>query len=160
MVEQIQKYLSDKLEEAGIVTTVVTTMKDLESFGGTHVGAVIVDKDSFEDFKKSTIFEADEKKYNRIQRFKRETTVNVIIGEYDSLACDEIFIKFLNIIDKGFLDDKGNYVYLELLEAEWISDNDSILQSNIAVQIPIKCTSGIYKDVEFANVIPNIEVDE
>lgn len=163
MIEQIQTYLSDKLLKAGIRTTVATTMKELESFGGTHVGAVIIDKDNFEEFKKSTVFKADEKQYTRVQKLKRETMVNVIIGEYSNSECDKIFTNFLNLLDKGFVDDAGNFVYLELLEADWISDKDSILQSNIAVQLPIKCTSSIYKDIEFLDVseeIPIIDIEE
>ncbi len=160
MLEQIQKYLSDKLIDAGITTTVLTTMKELESYSGTHVGAVIIDKDNLEKYKKTTRFSLDDKTFNRVQKFKRETTVNVIIGEYDAESCDAIFTKFLTILDSGFYDDNKNYVYLEILEADWISDKDSILLSNMAVQVPIKCTSDVYNDYKFVDVTPVIEVVE
>ncbi len=159
MLEQIQKYLTDKLIDAGITTTVLTTMKELESYSGTHVGAVIIDKDNLEKYKRTTRFSLDDKTFNRVQKFKRETTVNVIIGEYDAESCDAIFTKFLTNLDSGFYDDNKNYVYLEILEADWISDKDSILLSDIAVQVPIKCTSDVFNDIELTPMVSSVDIE-
>ncbi len=154
MIEEIQEYLSKKLYDAGIETKICTTMEELKNFDNQQVGGVIVDKDTLTEHKKIINFEIEGRKFKRKQLFKRETRINVIIGEFEALQCDEIFIKLISLIDKGFYDKNGNYVYLDLQESLWIESDYSISKSNITVKTDIICTSGIYKDSEIKQLDP------
>ena len=152
MIEIYQAYLATLLKSAGIKTKICITMKELQSFDNAHVGAVIVDKDLIESSYDKKIYEDMGKTKKRIKKYRRDTTINVVIGEHDATKCDSIFAKFLSIIEKGTYDANGNWVEIELGEAEWVSDKDSILKSKIAVEMPIIFHGGIYQDYEYKKV--------
>ncbi|WP_069997821.1 hypothetical protein [Cellulosilyticum sp. I15G10I2] len=160
MIEVYQNYIVTKLKEAGIKTKVCISMKELKNFSGAHVGAVIVDKDRFEREKKNKVYQVGDSTVKRIKKLSRETTVNVIIGEFETSKCDEIFARFLSLIDKGIYDTEGNYIVIEIEEADWVDKEDSILQSKIAVQLPIIFYGGIYQDITYKPFVPDISMNE
>jgi len=160
MIEIYQDYIEKKLKEAGIKTKVFQTMKELKTFTGAHVGAAIVDKDRFQREKKNKVYQVNDSTVKRIKKLSRETTVNVIIGEFETSKCDEIFARFLSLIDKGIYDTEGNYIAIEIEEADWVDKEDSILQSKIAVQLPITFYGGIYQDVTYKPFVPDITIKE
>lgn len=160
MIEVYKKYIAAKLKEAGIKTKVCMSMKELKNFSGTHIGAVIVDKDRFEREKKNKVYQVGDNTIKRIKKLSRETTVNVIIGEFETSKCDEIFARFLSLIDKGIYDTEGNYIAIEIEEADWVDKEDSILQSKIAVQLPVTFYGGIYQDVNYKPFVPEFSISE
>lgn len=160
MIEVYQDYIEKKLKEAGIKTKVCRTMKELTTFSNAHVGAAIVHKDKLEREKKNKVYEVEGSTIKRIRKFRRETTVNVVIGEFEASKCDEIFTRFLALIDRGIHDTSGNYVSIEIDEVDWVDKEDSILQSKIAAQIPITFHGGIYQDATYKSFIPDINISE
>lgn len=160
MIEMYQLYLEEKLKESGVKEKICKTMKELQNFQGSHVGAVIVDFDKLDKHKKNKVYEVGEKKIKRVKKFDRITRLNIIIGDQEIYKCDAIFATFLSKIDRGIVDPDGNFVEIELEQADWISDKDSILKSKIAVQLPINFHGGIYKDYVYADVVPYILLDD
>ena len=160
MIELYQDYIEKKLKEAGIKTKVCKSMKELKGFSGTHVGAAIVDKETFEREKKNKVYQSNDNTVKRIMKLRRITIVNVIIGEFETSKCDEIFATFLSVMDKGIHDTEGNYIAIEIGEADWVDREDSILQSKIAVQLPITFYGGIYQDVTYRPFIPDVSINE
>ena len=161
MIGQYRDYLTEKLKDAGIKSTILTSMKKLGLSQESHVGAVLFEGDNFERSGSKTIYRDDRgNKQKRIKVFDRGTTFNVIIGEYDQEKCEKIFEDFMSSLDKGLMVD-GNYIPIEIEEADWVDKDDSILKAKIAVQIKVRFDGGIYKDVSFAKVkeykIDNIE---
>lgn len=151
MVELYQDYIEKLLKESGM-KKVCKTMKELELFSNPHVSAVIIDKDAFEVKDKRKVYDNNGNTVKRVRKYERNTTLNVVIGEYETVKCDDYFAKFLSLIDKGIYDNDGNFISIELGEADWVSSKDSILKSTIAVQIPVIFHGGIYKEHEYKKV--------
>lgn len=160
MIELYQKYIEDKLKEAGIKTLIHKTMKSLQDYKEPHVGAVIVDSDKLSLEKQSKVYEVGEQKIKRVKKFSRTTQLNVIIGEYKVAKCDEIFTVFLSLLDAGIYDLDGNYIAIELEDAAWVSDKDNILKSSIAVQVPVRFVGGIYADYQYKTITPHVLLAE
>ncbi|MCY9765201.1 SON protein [Paenibacillus alvei] len=161
MIEQSKEYLIQKLKDAGIKSKIFTTMKELKAHQNSHVGAVIPDSDIFErSFNKKIYSDNNNLKHKRRKMFERHTTFVVVIGEYQQDKADEIFENFLASLDPGIVIN-GNYTPIEVEEADWVAEQDSILKAAIAVQLKVKFVGGIYKDTDFARVgeyeVRNIE---
>lgn len=148
MIEKIKTYLIGKLTAAGIKRPPFETHKALTGSGAVHLGAVLMEDEKLVwDGSKKTYTDEDGNRIKRICKFTRTNKVLVIIGEKDEGSCSEIYTTFLSLLDKGFDDGDGNWVTIEILSTEWMTDEDHILKSKIAVQLVLEITSGIYNDV-------------
>ncbi|WP_245157101.1 SON protein [Anaerovorax sp. IOR16] len=161
MIGLCMDYLEGKLKETGIKGKVRTTEKELKLCQDSHVGAVLFEKESFTRSGSKKVYSEGESKKKRTKIFNRQSYFSVTIGEYSIGKCEEIFLKFMESLDRGILDEKGNYIYLEIEGAEWVDEKDSILRSKMAVQILIRFDGGIYKDSVYGNLqeatIENVE---
>jgi len=159
MYTECQKYLSGKLKAAGIHSQIITSMKKLQLYQDAHVGAVLFETETFtrSNLKKTyTDEKGDDRKRHKI--LLRETTFSVIIGDAVPENTERIFEAFLVAIETG-LYINGNYTLIEVLDAEWVDDDDSILKSKVAVNVKVKFTGGVYKDILLAK-LSGIEVVE
>lgn len=157
MIEQYRDYLVKKLQEAGIKAKVYTTLKELKASQESHIGAVLFESDKFKRSGSKKVFKDDQGKKKRIKIFERNTYFTITIGEYKQDKCEEIFENFLTLLDKGILLNE-NYVPIEIEDADWVDKDDSILKSQIAVQILIRFEGGIYKDINFTK-LNDVEIE-
>lgn len=149
MINECRQYLKDKLKDAGIKTKIITTMKELKITQENHLGAVLFESDDFEkSIKKRQFINGNGDKQKRTQKLERKTQFTVIIGEYSMEKCENIFDKFMELLDSG-LYINGNYVELNLKKSDWVEDKDSIVKSKVASQILIEFVGGVYKDTGF-----------
>jgi hypothetical protein len=146
MIGLCMDYLTTKLKEAGIKGKIRTTEKEMKLCQDSHVGAVLFEKEEFERSGSKKVYSEGDDKKKRTKIFDRRSYFSVTIGEYSIGKCEAIFLKFMESLDRGFLDEKGNYIYLEIEGAEWVDEKDSILRSKMAVQMLIRFDGGIYKD--------------
>lgn len=152
MIGQCKEYLIQKLKEAGIKSTVYTSLKKLEKSSESHIGAVMFEGDKFTRSGSKTIYvDQGGDKQKRVKVFDRKTSFIVVIGEYSEDKCETIFEEFVGLLDRGILID-GNYTPLEVEDADWVDQNDSVLKSKIAVQMKITFEGGIYKDSSFGTM--------
>lgn len=89
--------------------------------------------------------------------FDRTMNFNVIIGDYTDEGVEKILSGFLERLDEGIYID-GNYTPIEITGADWISKDDSILKSKLAVQIIVSFHGGVYRDAALSP-IQSIEID-
>lgn len=159
MFTECREHLIEKLKEAGIRSKPYTSMKKLRASQEAHIGAVLFEEETF-DRSGAKKYYSDQTgaQHKRRKVFSRETTFSVIIGDPDPLKTEEFFEAFLRALDKGIYID-GNYTALEVGDAEWVDDDDSILKAKVAVNVKIKFMGGVYKDTDFAN-LSGIEVVE
>lgn len=137
----------EKLKEAGIKTAVLTSMKKLKLANEVHIAAVLRDGESYSRSNSKKIFvDQDGIEKRRIKLFQKTTKLKVIIGESTEEKCEEIFEKFIKLLGKGTDDGNGNWIDMELKDADWVESDDSILKSKIAVECIIECMSGVYVD--------------
>jgi len=79
----------------------------------------------------------------------------VTIGDYTDEAVEVLFEAFIASLDAGIYVD-GNFVPIEVEEADWVDSDDSLLKAKVAVQVKINFQGGVYRDTGFA---PVSEVD-
>ena len=152
MITEGKAYLIQKLRDAGIKGKVCESLKELKNVQDSHVGAVIPDGDSLSrSYQKKLYRDEANTKHKRRKVFDRELTFVVVIGEYKHAQADEIFERFMASLEPGIVID-GNYTAIEVEEADWVAEQDSILKAAIAVQIKVKLIGGIYRDSDFARV--------
>lgn len=140
-----KEYLKEKLKEAGIRSTIHTSMKGLERCSESHLGAVLVEKESFTRDKGRKRYRDGEKAMQRKTLFIRETLFTVVIGDSSESKCEAVLSEFLARIGEGFADN-GNWVDIEAGEADWVPEGDSILRAKMACQLAVTCRGRICVD--------------
>lgn len=151
MYGKCREYLIEHLKTAGIKTNPYTTMAALSKSMESHIGAVLFENETLLRNGSKTTYVESELRKKRRKVFDRKLSFTVTIGEYTDEAVEEIYEKFLSGLDQGINID-GNYVPIEVEEAEWIDKDDSILKSKLAVQVKITFDGGIYRDTDFAKL--------
>lgn len=151
MFAECRDYLIQKLQQAGMAKP-YTTMKTLALARDSHISAVITEKETFARNGSKKIYQDDRgDRHKRRKIFDRALSFHVIIGDYDGAAVETIFEKFLAALDDD-LYINGNYVLIDVEEAEWVDKDDSILQSKLAVNVKVTFNGGVYKDSDYAKV--------
>lgn len=159
MYNECRNYLITKLKSAGIHSEPFTSMKRLKNTQEAHVGAVIFSKETFSrNGAKALYSDQTGARHKRRKKLDRETTFSVIIGDPQPNRTEEIFEAFLAALDDG-IDIDGNYTSIEVSDAEWVENEDSILKSKVAVNVTITFGGGVYKDTNFAK-LAEIEINQ
>lgn len=156
MYAECKQYLIGKLKATGIRTNPYTSHKALESCQESHVGAVLFAGEDLLRNGSKTIYKDNGATRKRRKIFDRDITMSVIIGDYSDDRVEQIFERFVQLLDKGIEVD-GNYVPIEPVAADWVDRDDSILRARVAVQIKVIFHGGIYRDTDFAK-LTGIEV--
>lgn len=148
MFLQCRQYLIDKLAEAGVRPPIVTSQKRLRASQDSHIGAVLFSNETYARSGQKRIYREESGDQQRRRKvFERELTFEVIIGEYEQERAEEIVERFISLLDRGLYID-GNYTYLELLDGDWVDQDDSILNAKIAVKLGIRFVGGVYRDTK------------
>lgn len=149
---QCRQYLIDKLKEAGVKTRIYTTQKLLEKCMESHVGAVLFQSETYSRNGSKTYFKDEEgARHKRRKLFDRDLTFSAIIGEYSDDAAEALFEKFIGLLDAGIYVD-GSYVPIELADADWVDEEDSVLRAKVAVELTVVFHGGVYRDTGMAPV--------
>ena len=151
MFAECRDYLVQKLQQAGAAKP-YTNMKHLSLSKDSHISAVISNKETFARNGSKTIYQDDGGvRHKRRKILDRALSFNVIIGDYADDKVESTFESFLEALGDG-LDVGGNYVTVEVEEADWVDKDDSILQSKLAGNAKITFNGGVYRDTNFAKV--------
>ena len=150
MFTECQTFLIDALKAAGIRTTPITSLKKLNIYSESHVGAVLFEEETLSRSGSKTIYRNERgEQQKRRKVFDRSLVYNVVIGEYTAQKVEEIYEKFLSQISQNDFYIDGNYTALEVESADWVEKDDSILKAQVAVQIKIKFQGGVYRDTGY-----------
>lgn len=94
----------------------------------------------------------------RRKYFNMTTHYNVVIADQNEAMLETIVEAFLVNLGKGYDDGDGNWVGVEAGDVDWVDEEDSVLKSKLAVEIPVTFTYGIYRDSK-AERLPDLKVD-
>lgn len=145
-----KQYLLDKLKAAGLKSKPFTTQKALGKSQESHVGAVLFQRETFaRNGSKKRFRDEEGAQHKRRKVLDRTTTFSVIIGGYTDDEVEAMFEKFVSSLDPGICVD-GNYVPIEVEEADWVDKDDSLLKAQVAVEVYITFQGGVYRDTDFA----------
>ena len=151
-------YLLDKLKASGLKSKPYTTEKSLLKSQESHVGAVLFENEGLSRNHSKTYYKDQEgARKKRRKVFDRKLTFSVVIGGYTDDEVEDMFERFLGGLDRGIYVD-GNFVPIEVEEADWVDKDDSILKAQVAVQVKISFAGGLYKDTDFSK-LSAIEID-
>ena len=152
MIGQCKEYLIQKLKDAGIKSKVHISNKTLEKSNESHIGAVLFEGDKFTRSGSKTIYEDQEGvKRKRTKIFDRKISFGVVIGEYEESKCETIFENFITLLDRGILIN-GNFTAVEVDDADWVDENDSVLKAKVVVLVRITFDGGLYKESTFGTM--------
>lgn len=140
-----KNYLIEKLKEAGIKSQIYTNMKKLKTCSESHLGAVLRAGETFSRSNSKKKYSDDGTARRRIRYFDRETKLKVIIADNTEEKVELILTKFLVGIGKGLEVDK-EWIEIEVGDADWVENGDSILKSKIAVELEITFKGSVYVD--------------
>ncbi len=156
---EAKQYLLNMLKTAGLKSKPYTTQKSLERSQESHIGAVLFEREAYaRNGSKKRFRDEEGAKHKRRKVFDRDLTFTVIIGDYTDDSVEALFESFISGLDSGIYVD-GNFVPIEVKEADWVDKDDSILKAQVAVQVSIAFHGGIYKDTDFGP-LTHIEVVE
>ena len=144
-------FLVETLRTAGVRGKIHDSLKTLKNCNEVHVGAVLRVNEKFtrSGSKKRYTDQAGHRK-QRNKLFDRITKLHVVIADSEESKVESIFTKFLQELSKGFAVD-GNWVGIELEDADWVEQGDSILKSKVAVEFDVIITGGVYKDINLVD---------
>lgn len=142
-----KNYLVEKLKESGIKSQIYTTMKKLKACSECHVGAVLRDGESFTRSNGKKKFSSENRTMKRVRYYDRETKLKVIIADNNEENVESILEKFLISVGKG-IEVNGDWVEIEVGDADWVEAGDSILKSKIAVELEIVFKGSLYVNRE------------
>lgn len=158
LYQATKRYLIEKLKAAGLKTKPYTTMKTLEKSQESHIGAVLFDTETVSRNGSKTFYKDQEgARKKRRKVFDRDLSFIVLIGEYNDDVVEALYASFLEHLDEGLYVD-GNYVPLEVEEAAWIDEDDSVLRAKVSVRVRITFHGGLYRDTGFAP-LSQVEVE-
>lgn len=141
-----KNYLIKTLKESGIKSQVYTNMKKLKQGNEPHVGAVLRNGETFTRSGSKKVYTDQEgRRKRRVKLWNRSTSLHVVIADTSEEKVEEILENFLVSLKKG-LDVNGNWVNIEVGDADWVEDGDSILKAKVAVQFDVTFEGGIYQD--------------
>lgn len=143
-----REYLEDVLRKSGVRSRIHETIKTMESSGEIQICGIVQNGDELERSGQTKRYMKDQARHKRTRLWDRKTKMKVIIGEASAEKCEKIFTEFLRNLDKGIYID-GNWTGIEVGQAEWISEKDSILRSRMAVEFQVAFAGGIFKDTDF-----------
>lgn len=147
-MKEERDYIVKTLQSAGVHGKIHDSMKSLKGCGEIHVGAVLRVQEKFTRSKHKTRYEDPKgRKMQRNKLFDRITTLHVVIADSEERRVEDILTEFLRELSKGFAVD-GNWVDIDIGEADWIEKEDSILKSKVAVEFDLILNGGVYKDIE------------
>ena len=152
-------FLVQKLKDAGVHGKIHGSMKSLKLCKEIQVGAVLRVNETFgRSSSKRKFTDQEGRRRQRRKLFDRITTLHVVIADSDEEKVEKILTEFLKNISKGLSVD-DNWVSVEVGDADWVEEEDSILRSKIAVEFDITMIGGIYIDTDIKNVeLGNIDV--
>lgn len=141
-----KNYLIKTLKESGIKSQVYTNMKKLKQGNEPHVGAVLRNGETFtRSGSKKMYTDQEGRRKRRVKLWNRSTSLHVVIADTSEEKVEEILENFLVNLKKG-LDVNGNWTDIEVGDADWVEDGDSILKAKVAVQFDVTFEGGIYQD--------------
>lgn len=143
-------YLVEVLKQSGARGKIHGSLKALKNCSDIHVCAVLRTGEKFtRSGSKKRYADQEGQRKQRNKLFVRETGLHVVIADSDEEKVESILTAFLKRVAKGVAVD-GNWVGIEVGEADWLEGEDSILKSKVVVELDVTLTGGIYEDVDIA----------
>ncbi len=152
MIIQCRQYLMSILSRMQIRGRIYTSMKELQSSNAVDYGAVLFNGESPKPSTLHRRFKTDKLSVRRFKVFDREINFMVSFGSSKAQHTESLYEDFMKKLDKAIIDKDENYVPIRLGAVEWLDSNDSILRSELLVQIEVIFEAGLYKDHEIIKI--------
>ncbi len=88
---------------------------------------------------------------NDLKVFDRTVVIDIVLGAPTKAELDASFETFLLSLERG-IRYKGHYIGISLGEGEWVDRKDSVIKAEIAVELPVTFTGGVYKPKTYTQI--------
>lgn len=83
----------------------------------------------------------------RKRLYERVLLVSVLLAHKTMEDVEQLLESFVRHLGRGVYDDKGNWISIEIADAEWV-DEASLNKQSLGYEFLLQCTGGIYEDEE------------
>lgn len=154
MIGLVKDYMEQRLKEANCKGQIYKTFKDLEISKAMYLGAILFEKEKFEADNTKIVHKIGAQKQIREKVLSRRLMMSVVIGAASQEEVEQISNLFIISLGRGINDLEGNYIEINILDADWLFDKESILMSKVAVQYKIEFIGGVYKKKNTLKITP------
>lgn len=151
MYTECQAELIRALKAAGCEKEPFLSMKRMKNSAESRISAVLCEDDTVERASGKRFFEKNGVSTRRTKLFDRNITYTVVIGDFSQEKAEDTYERFLLNVNKGIYVD-GNYISIDPSDAQWMGEKDHILNANIAIQVKVTCTGGLYQDTDMVRL--------
>lgn len=153
MIAECRELLIHLLQEMGIKGEIYTSLSRLKTSNAIDFGAVFFEEEKpARSTERRIVRMKSGEKARRFKLFDREIKFLVTLGAKESRVTEERYETFLSLLPKGMTDSKNNWIEIEIETTDWVDRNDSILHSELAVQILVVFHVGLYKDNKLVEI--------
>lgn len=153
-----KEYLTEAIRAAGVKGNIYTKLKDMMYDNGIHFAGLLRSTDTAERAKSRKKYEEEGSTMVRRKYYNVATVYNIVLVDVDEEHLEVLLENLLVSLGPGFDDGDGNWVSIEAGEADWVDEHDSLLKAKLAVELPVTCRYGIYRDMSAD--MPKIEIDK
>ena len=146
MIVECREYLLNTLQGLDIRGRIFTDFKELKTSNATDFGSVIFQGETPERSTEHRKFQMATGEVRRFKIFDRKINFTVGLGSRSARHTEALYEQFLAMLKKEMTNKENNHIGIEVGNVEWIDKNDSILQSELLVQIDITFLAGLYRD--------------
>lgn len=153
MIELCRELLVNILKEMGIKGEIYTSLSRLKTGNVVDFGAVFFEEEKpARSTERRIVRMKSGEKARRFKLFDREIKFLVTLGAKESRVTEERYETFLSLLPEGMTDSKNNWIEIEIETTDWVDRNDSILHSELAVQVLVVFHAGLYKDNKLVKI--------
>ena len=153
MIELCRELLVNILKEMGIKGEIYTSLSRLKTGNVVDFGAVFFEEEKpARSTERRIVRMKSGEKARRFKLFDREIKFLVTLGAKESRVTKERYETFLSLLPEGMTDSKNNWIEIEIETTDWVDRNDSILHSELAVQVLVVFHAGLYKDNKLVKI--------
>lgn len=155
MMAACVKHLEEKIIEAmgkdfmGEKVQIFHTLKELKDCVDTRCAAILPRADTL-TFSGRPCRNL-ETRQDDLKIYDRTLVVDVVLGDETKLMLDPAFETFVASLGQT-IRHNGHGITLSFEEAEWVEKKDSVLNAEIAVELPVIFKGGVYRPQSFRRI--------
>ena len=131
MIVECREKLIEIVKQLNIKGEIYTSLARLKTSGAIDFGAVFFETEKPMRSTERKIFRTKAgEKVRRKKLFDREP-------RYET---------FLSLLPKGIVDEENNWIPITIEQTDWVDKDDSILRSELSVQVLVVFHAGTWKD--------------
>lgn len=147
MIVECREKLIEIVKKLNIKGEIYTSLARLKTSGAIDFGAVFFETEKPVRSTERKIFRTKAgEKVRRKKLFDREIRFLVTLASKESKVTETRYETFLSLLPEGIVDEENNWIPITIEQTDWVDKDDSILRSELSVQVLVLFHAGSWKD--------------